>query len=209
MSMANQDNIETKPSFNEKLKIDEVDKQIIQLLQDDPKMTHSEISEKVHKSQPAVGARIIKLQRKNLLNTQIGVNFKVVDIKLAIVNLFIKNVGNILKYIKNCPFVLHAFKITGNTNLMVMIAAPDIKTIDHMVDRCWRKHPDVITVDISYVIDSVKDLILPVNFDIEFFNEFGCSGKDGCMVQQGEEEKLKQLIRESRNKNTKKESNSE
>ena len=194
--MANQEN---KPDFNKKLKIDEVDKQIIQLLQDDPEMTHSEISEKVHKSQPAVGARIIKLRRKNLLITQIGVNFKKVDIKLAKVTMLVKNVGDILEKMEKCPFVLHAFKISGITNLLVLIAAPDIKTIDLMVDLCWRSHPDIITINVSYIISSVKDLILPVNFDIEFFGEFGC-GKEGCMVHHGEADKLKNMIKESRKK---------
>lgn len=187
-------------NFNERLKIDEIDKEIIQLLQENPDMTHSEISEKVHKSQPAVGARIIKLRRKNLLNTQIGVNFKKVDIKLAKVEMFVKNVGEILKSIEKCPFVLHAFKITGNTNLMVLISAPDIRTVDKMVDKCFRTHPDVITVNTSYVISSVKDLILPVNFDIEFFDEYGGCGRDGCLIHKGEENTLKNLIRESRKK---------
>lgn len=198
MDMAKKDE-KSKGNFNEKLKIDNVDKQIIQLLQENPEMTHSEISEKVHKSQPAVGARIIKLRRKNLLNTQIGVNFKKVDIKLAKVTMLVKNVGEILNAMEKCPFVLHAFKISGTTNLMVLIAAPDIKMIDQMVDLCWRKHPDIMTINVSYIISSVKDLILPVNFDIEFFGEFGC-GRDGCMVHHGEADKLKQLIRESRNK---------
>ncbi len=188
-----------KGYFNEKLKIDEVDKQIIQLLQDNPEMTHSEISEKVHKSQPAVGARIIKLRRKNLLVTQIGVNFKKVDIKIAKVTMLVKNVGDLLGKMEKCPFVLHAFKISGITNLLVLIAAPDIKTIDSMVDLCWRSHPDIMTINVSYIISSVKDLILPVNFDIEFFGEFGC-GREGCMVHHGEEDKLKNLIKESRKK---------
>jgi Lrp/AsnC family leucine-responsive transcriptional regulator len=192
-------NTEKINNFNAKLKIDEVDKEIIQLLQKNPEMTHSEISEKVHKSQPAVGARIIKLRRKNLLATQIGVNFKKVDIKLAKVTMLVKNVGELLSKFEQCPFVLHAFKISGNTNLLVLIAAPDIQTIDQMVDTCWRSHPDIITINVSYIISSVKDLILPVNFDIEFFGEFGC-GREGCMVHHGETDKLKQLIRDSRKK---------
>jgi len=203
MHMASKDNSKKNRSFNEKLKIDEVDKQIIQLLQNNPEMTHSEISEKVHKSQPAVGARIIKLRRKNLLNTQIGINFKEVDIKLAKVEMFVKNVGEILKNMSKCPFVLHALKMTGNTNLMVLLAAPDIKTVDLMVDRCFRTHPDIITINVSFIISSVKDLILPVNFDIELFDKYGC-GSNGCLVHNGEDDKLKDLIRQSRNKALKK-----
>ncbi|MBD3350930.1 MAG: AsnC family transcriptional regulator [Candidatus Lokiarchaeota archaeon] len=184
--------------FNERLKIDEVDKMIIRLLQDNPDMTHSEISEKVNKSQPAVGARIIKLRRKHLLETQIGVNFKEVDIKLAKVEMLTKDVSNILEKIRQCPFVLHAFKISGNTNLCVLICAPDIKTIDDMVDLCFRNDDDIVTVNISYIISSVKDLILPISFEIEHFDEFGC-GRD-CMIRKGETEKLKALIRETQEK---------
>jgi len=205
MDMADTEKNESPRGLNDKLKIDEVDKEIIQLLQKNPEMTHSEISDKVHKSQPAVGARIIKLRRKNLLNTQIGVNFKKVDIKLAKLEMLAKNVSDLLINIEKCPFVLHAFKISGNTNIMVMIAAPDIQTIDKMVDLCFRTHPDILTVNISYIISSVKDLILPVNFDIESFGEFGC-GRDGCLVHRGEENKLKDLIRQTRKKAIEKDS---
>ena len=48
--------------YDDLLEIDDTDKEIIELLQENPDITHSEISEKVHKSQPAVGARIIKLK---------------------------------------------------------------------------------------------------------------------------------------------------
>jgi DNA-binding Lrp family transcriptional regulator len=155
--------------FNKKLKIDEIDKTIITLLQENPDMTHSEISQKVHKSQPAVGARIIKLKRKNLICEQIGVNFKVVDIKIAKVEMMVKNVAEVLEKVQECPFVLHAFKISGNYNLCVLISAPDIKTVDKMVDFCYRSDSNVLTVNVSYIISSVKDLILPINFDIEHF----------------------------------------
>ncbi len=181
--------------FNNKLKIDEVDKMIITLLQENPEMTHSEISSKVHKSQPAVGARIIKLRRKNLLCTQMGVNFKEIDIKLGKVEMLVKNVEIVLQKVLNCPFILHAFKISGSKNLCTLIAAPDIKTIDKMVDQCFRKDTNVQTIEVSYIISSIKDLILPINFDIEHFDNMGC-GK-GCYVNNGEIEKLREMIKES------------
>lgn len=182
--------------FNKKLKIDETDKMIITLMQENPEMTHSDISEKVHKSQPAVGARIIKLKRKNLLNTQIGVNYKKVDIKLAKVEMLVKNVQDIVEKISKCPFVLHAFKVSGNTNLCVMIAAPEIQIIDRMVDICFRSDQNIMSINVSYIISSVKDLILPVNFDIEHFDQFGCGSL--CYAKEGEIDKLKEMIKESK-----------
>jgi DNA-binding Lrp family transcriptional regulator len=189
--------------FNKKLTIDEVDKTIITLLQSNPDMTHSEIAAKVHKSQPAVGARIIKLKRKNLICKTVGVNFRKVDIKIAKVEMMVKNVSEIMTKIEQCPFVLHAFKISGNYNLCIMISAPDIQTVDKMVDLCYRSDPNVFTINVSYIISSVKDLIMPINFDIEHFDEFGCG--QNCHVRKGEMDKLKRLIKESKDSALKKE----
>jgi len=189
--------------FNDLLNIDEVDKKIISLLQENPEMTHSQISEKVHKSQPAVGARIIKMKRKNLLCTQIGVNMAKIDIKLAKVEMLTKDAEAVLKKVEQCPFVLHAFKVSGPTNLCVMIAAPDIQTIDNMVDRCYRTDPNVNSANVSYIIHSVKDLILPINFNIEHFNETGC-GVD-CIANTGEIDRIKELVNKSREEALKRE----
>ena len=42
-------------------KIDEVDKSIIELIQKEPTLTHTEIAKKVNRSQPTIGTRIRKL----------------------------------------------------------------------------------------------------------------------------------------------------
>jgi DNA-binding Lrp family transcriptional regulator len=171
---------------------------IITLLQENPEMTHSEISEKVSKSQPAIGARIIKLKRKHLLETQIGADFKEIDVKLAKVEMLTKDVSSILTKIEQCPFVINAFKTSGNTNLCAMISAPEIQIIDKMVDLCFRSDENVISVNTTYIISAVKKLVLPLNFDIEHFDEYGC-GRN-CLVKKGKVDELQRMIKESRMK---------
>ncbi|MHA1618079.1 MAG: Lrp/AsnC family transcriptional regulator, partial [Promethearchaeota archaeon] len=56
-------------------KLDDIDKSIIKILQDDPNITHSQIAKELSRSQPAIGARIKKLTEKGILATQIGVDF--------------------------------------------------------------------------------------------------------------------------------------
>ena len=71
-----------------KFKIDKIDREIIDLLQDDPHLTHMEIAKKVKRSQPTIGMRISKLEEKGLLEVQRGVNFKKVP------DLFLSSVTN-------------------------------------------------------------------------------------------------------------------
>ena len=73
--------------ISEKLKLDEIDRQIITLIQEDPNLTHTQIAEKINRSQPTVGMRIKKLEKEGILQFQPGINFKKVDLFLATVEL--------------------------------------------------------------------------------------------------------------------------
>ena len=140
------------------------------MIEKDPNVTHSTIAQEIDKSQPAVGARIIKLERKNLLTKQVGFNIKKVDIKVAIVFISTKDVENIVEKISRCPFINHAFKISGEFNLLCFISASDLQTIEKLVDLCFRKDPNVINVKTNIIIDSVHDFVVPIDFEIEKFD---------------------------------------
>ena len=67
--------------ISEKLKLDDVDRKIISLVQEDPGLTHTQIAEKIDRSQPTVGMRIKKLEKNGILQFQPGINFKLVDLQ--------------------------------------------------------------------------------------------------------------------------------
>ena len=170
-----------KKNFNEMLGIDNADKIIIEMIEKDPDITHSKIAEEIEKSQPAVGARIIKLERKHLLTKQVGFNVKHVDIKTAIVYVSTKDVDGIVEKIKTCPFVNHGFKISGEYNLLLFIAASDLQTIERLVDLCFRKDPDVLNVKTNILIESIHDFVVPIDFTIEKFDGRHCG--PGCQMR--------------------------
>lgn len=163
-----------KKSFNELLKIDDSDKKIIEMIEKNPDITHSDIAKEIEKSQPAVGARIIKLERKHLLTKQVGFNVKEVDIKVAIVYVSTKDVEEIVKKIENCPFINHAFKISGEFNVLCFISASDLQTIEKLVDLCFRRDPNVINVKTNILIESIHDFVVPIDFQIENFDGRFC-----------------------------------
>lgn len=159
-----------KKTFKELLDIDDDDYKIIEMIEKNPDITHSQIAVEVEKSQPAIGARIIKLERKSLLTKQVGFNIKKVDIKVAIAFISTKDVEAIVEKIKNCPFINHAFKISGEFNLLCFISASDLQTIERLVDICFRKDPNVTNVKTNILIESVHDFVVPIDFQIEKFD---------------------------------------
>ncbi|MFX0070741.1 MAG: Lrp/AsnC family transcriptional regulator [Candidatus Hermodarchaeota archaeon] len=163
-----------KKTFNQLLSIDDDDKKIIEMIEQNPDITHSDIAKEIEKSQPAVGARIIKLERKNLLTKQVGFNVKNVDIKVAIVFISTKDVDKIVEKIEDCPFINHAFKISGEYNVLCFISASDLQTIERLIDLCFRKDENVINVKTSILIESIHDFVVPIDFQIENFDGRYC-----------------------------------
>jgi len=171
-----------KKTFKEILGIDDDDYKIIEMMEQNPDITHSAIAREIEKSQPAVGARIIKLERKHLLTKMVGFNAKMVDLKVGIVFVATKDVETIVSKIKKCPFVNHAFKISGEFNLLCFVAASDLQTIEKLVDLCFRKDPNVINVKTNILIDSIHDFVIPIDFQIEKFDfHSGNCGPDCSM----------------------------
>jgi len=166
--------------ISEKLKLDDIDRQIITLVQDDPNLTHTQIAEKINRSQPTVGMRIKKLEREGILQFQPGINFKNVDLFLATVEINTKRPNVILDMAKFCPFMLNAFRLSGDHNIMILLASSKLDKLDNIVNYHFRSNPDVQSVSMELVIEIAKDFILPIDFDSEEHSpnlEEGCGDK--------------------------------
>ena len=173
--------------ISEKLKLDDIDRQIITLVQDDPNLTHTQIAEKINRSQPTVGMRIKKLEREGILQFQPGINFKKVDLFLATVEINTKCPNVILDMAKFCPFMLNAFKLSGDHNIMILLASSKLDKLDNIVNYHFRSNPDVQSVSMELVTEIAKDFILPIDFDSEEHSptlEEGCGDKCKCKMAQ-------------------------
>ena len=163
--------------ISDKLKLDEVDKQIIALVQDDPNLTHTEIASKINRSQPTVGMRIRKLEKSGILQFQPGINFKKVDLNLATVEIKTKNPDEIMNMAKHCPFMLNAFKLSGEHNVCILLASSKLQKLDNIVNYHFRNNPQITSVSLEIVLDIAKDFILPIDFDSE---DHDPTLEDGC-----------------------------
>ncbi len=164
-----QKKITSRSSMEEidQLNIDGIDREIIKLLIENPEITHEEIATRVNRSQPAVGARILKLKKKQLIASQVGVNFRTAGLTLGIITFQGKNPFQLASYLNTIPYFVHVFKTTGSTNFMVFVPGATMKEIDELVDLYLRPHPDVSDVCVNYLAQSLKNLVLPYQLSLE------------------------------------------
>jgi len=151
--------------MSEVFKMDEIDKKIIALVQDQPNLTHTEIAEKVNRSQPTVGMRIRRLEEQGVLQFQAGINLKAADMYFARVDLQTNNPDKIYYIVKKCPFMLNAFRLSGNIDMSILMAGFNIEDIDKIVNTHLRSNPDVMMVTIDLITDIMTDFIIPFDFN--------------------------------------------
>ncbi|MFX1419540.1 MAG: Lrp/AsnC family transcriptional regulator [Promethearchaeota archaeon] len=164
--------------ISEKIGIDDIDCRIMDLIQREPNLTHTEIAEHVNRSQPTVGMRIKKLEKLGVLKYQAGINIRVADLCFARIELQTKNPKKVIKIVKNCPFMLNAFRLSGNSNISILIVGLNLKDLDQIVNMHFRNDPDVCDVHIDVISDVVNDFVLPIDLNLEL-GEYSL-GKDCC-----------------------------
>ena len=148
-------------------KIDEIDKSIIELIQKEPMLTHTEIAKRVDRSQPTIGMRIRKLEKAGVLKFQAGINVKTMDLILARVEIQTLEPNETIELVKRCPYMLNAFRLSGTFNLSVLVIGSKLAHIDEMVNNHFRKNPNVSSVYIDIITDVTNDFVLPFDFNFE------------------------------------------
>ncbi|MFW9899487.1 MAG: Lrp/AsnC family transcriptional regulator [Candidatus Thorarchaeota archaeon] len=162
---------------SEVLKMDYIDRRIIQLIQEQPNLTHTQIAAKVNRSQPTVGMRIRKLEEMGVLQFQAGINIKSADMYFASVEIQTKEPEEIYEIVKICPFMLNAFRVSGDFNISVLITSFTLEDIEKIVNIHFRNKLEVKKVNLHIITDVVTDFIVPIDFNIK---KCRCKPQDHC-----------------------------
>lgn len=152
--------------------LDDIDKNIITMLQNDPSTTHSKMAHNLSRSQPAIGARVKKLTKSGILGIQMGINFQQVpEYNLVKVEMSCSNPEEVFRIADECPYIINVFKLSGNRNLMVFLACSSLKRIDSIVDQHFRRLECIHNIHMDLVTKIAKKMILPLVFSVDDFKD--------------------------------------
>jgi len=163
-------------SIDQALEIDGDDRKILSLVQKNANITQAEIASLINKIQPAVGARLLKLERKRLLTTQFGINLSASKIPMALVRMYAKHSKQVFESIECCPNVINAFTTLGRTNITVILAGSSIEKLENIVERHFRSNSEIKHVEMAVIMEPINETILPIDFNIETHDTMTCGG---------------------------------
>jgi DNA-binding Lrp family transcriptional regulator len=145
-------------------KLDDIDLQIVDSLQENPNLSHSEIAKKLGRSQPTISNRVKSLIKQNHYAAQFGVNFQNNrDISLIRIDARVNNPKTFLDRIQLCPLVLNCFKSSGEFNIFALIATTEIRGIQSVVDQLFLNSPEVQLFKTEFIDTIINKLVLPID----------------------------------------------
>lgn len=148
--------------------IDEIDCMIMDLIQKEPTLTHAQIAEHVNRSQPTIGMRLNKLQRLGVLKFQAGITLKNDNLCFARVDIQTINPPIVFQIVRNCPFMLNGFRLSGTMNFSILITGTSYKEIEKVINHHFRGHSEITLITMEIIVDVADDLVMPLNLNSKY-----------------------------------------
>ena len=120
------------------MKIDNINKQIITLLQKDARITYKEIAAELKRSETTIRDRIKAMERIGIIQgytalidkTALGLNFFAMIFANPVSSSDLDSVTDKVKKVKN---VLRVYQISGNKRLAIFMVAPSYKELKEII----------------------------------------------------------------------------
>jgi len=120
--------------------MDERDREVISILQENGRATLSEIAEKIGLSSMGAKKRLDKLQNNELIKIKALINTEKLKIITAIIAMELESAEAIEKMVekfKECPRIIKFFVTTGSYNLFALIFAEDYYSLESVsLEKC-------------------------------------------------------------------------
>ncbi len=122
--------------MSRKIHLDEIDRRIISILQQNGRTALVEIGRKTGMTHVGVKRRLERLVKGGLIRISANVDISRLKFKAAIILVEVENyerLQQLIEMFKNCPRIICLATLSGTYNLMVLIAAEDMDTLESMI----------------------------------------------------------------------------
>ena len=157
------------------MKIDQIDKNILNILQDDGRIKNSELAKRINISPPPTAERVKKLEKNGYIKkyaalvdpAMVGVTC-LTYIEVTLVRHGIDAVKRFMDSIVTLDEVLECHHITGGADFLLKVATKDIPTYEQFIIQTLTALPDVQNLKTLVVLSTLKhETKIPVGETID------------------------------------------
>ncbi len=119
--------------------MDETDKKLISLLQENGRTPLIKIGKSLGLSHVSIRKRLKRLYNNNLIKVTAGINVEKLGFRIATVNAEVEGherLAELLERFSKCPRIIFMTTTTGAYNLMTIMIAEDVDTLNAIIEVC-------------------------------------------------------------------------
>ncbi len=147
----------------ERIKIDDIDRRILEILQAEGRLPNARVAERVGLSPPSVLERIRKLEEKGVIlgygarldGAALGLK-TVVFVSVTLSFHHLESIKQFRETILGIPEVLECFHLTGESDFLLKIVVPDIENYEDFLLHKLTSIDSVSRVRSSFVLSTLK-----------------------------------------------------
>jgi len=145
------------------MKLDEINKQIINMLQDDGSITNSELAHKVGLSPASTIERVRKLEKEGIIRkycalvdpVKVGKNVTVY-VEIVTENHHREAMNRFIEAVKRVDEVLECYHISGDSDFLLKVIADDIADYERIALEKLAALPNLGKIRSHFVLSPVK-----------------------------------------------------
>lgn len=154
-------------------KLDKIDLRILQILQENSKITNLDLSKKIGLSPAPTLERVKKLETSGLIQSyhahvsalKLGLNVKT----FVLVNLawqMEKALDNFIKKVEAIPEIIECYIITGEADILLKVVCKDIPTYEEMLFKTLSQIEEIERMKTLMTLSTVKNSsVLPYDYE--------------------------------------------
>ena len=145
------------------MKLDDIDKRILNILQDDARITNVQLAAKIGISPPAMLERVKRLEKNGIIRKyaalldaeKIGKNtFALVSVSLSMHQ--VSSIEIFAKEIKKLDEVLECYHVTGNSDFLLKVAVKNVQEYERFILEKFTKIKGVNKINTSFILSTFK-----------------------------------------------------
>ena len=146
------------------MNIKKKDKEIIDLLNENGRLSLSAIAKHVGLSHVAVGNRINNLIKNKIIKIRSLINLKNTNFILKVMCLEVKDRHRFIEIYIKCPRVIFMMKTTGEYNLIIGTYAEDSDTLNSLGEKCSMANHELVKKSSINISTDIIPEFIPFNF---------------------------------------------
>ena len=160
--------------------IDDKDKQIIKLINEDWEQGTTKIGRQLGLSHTAIRSRLKRLER-DLIKVNCSIDIEKIGAKLFLICLEARFKNKVVNHVKNCPKIINYFDTFGEYNFIMLAVAENTDTMESMIEQCFSFNFTDITKYSVIPLTNSLSMYQPIKFYSENDNKnLKCDFKTDC-----------------------------